>query len=122
MDLRTSDMDEIRRMLDNTHSDIIEIGKQYPELIEQFEAQYEIDSKSFGKLPTFICIPTNSGLVNTTIRYSEFLRFLPMFKQRRDLIDTDYARNIVHSKQIALTNSSIEASSVMGMPPVPKKK
>ena len=122
MDLKSCSTDEIRRVLDASHSDIRLIAKDHPEIIEQLEAQYNVDKSTLGRLPKFICVPTNSGLVNTTIPYREFLRFLPLFKQRPDLIDTGFADGIIHRREIGLADPSVStyAKVTMGSIPLPK--
>ena len=82
MDIFSLDADGIRKMLDECRSDIAVIAARHPEVMEAFKNQYETDKKMYAKLPTFIFVSTNAGLINTTIRYRDFLRVLPMFEQR----------------------------------------
>ena len=121
MDLFSLDGDGVRKMLDECRSDVAMIASRYPEVMEAFKRQYEIDQKQYGRLPTFICIATGTGLINTTIRYSDFLRVLPMFEQRPDLLDTNLGKDLAKRTQIPLIDKSDSASAMFGMPPMPKQ-
>lgn len=121
MDIFSLDADGIRKMLDECRSDIAVIAARHPEVMEAFKNQYETDKKMYAKLPTFICVSTNAGLINTTIRYRDFLRVLPMFEQRPDLLDTNMGRELSRRRTIPLNQNSDSASAIFGMPPMSKK-
>lgn len=122
MDIFSLDADGIRKVLDECRSDVAVIASKYPEIMESFKRQYESDKKMYARLPTFICVSTNAGLVNTTIRYSDFLRVLPMYEQRPDLLDTNLGRDLSRRRTIPLNQKSDSASAIFGMPPMPNQK
>jgi len=116
---RDMDGDKIRRVLDECHADIREIAIRYPDLMRSLEEQYEMDKKMYGRLPTFICVQTNSGVINTTIRYSKFVKLLPIWKARPDILDSKMVDDIVNTRNIALRQDGRGASELFGMPPTP---
>jgi hypothetical protein len=111
--------DEIRtKILDPHHSNLNEIAASHPEVIEQLIQQYENDKRAYGKIPTFVTVQTNSGLVNTTIRYSDLIRFIPLFQQRPDLIGTTLADGLAKRKEVTLQKNSYLASELFGLPTI----
>lgn len=117
--LITMSADEIRvKILDPYHSNLNEIAAAHPEVIEQLIHQYEVDKRTYARIPTFITVQTNSGLVNTTLRYSDFIRFLPLFTQRPDLVGTTLADSLARRKEIQLQKNSALASELFGLPTI----
>lgn len=117
LDLRSSGIKEIQTMLDMCHADLREIAKLYPEVIDQLEFQMKMDESMYGRIPTYVRVSTNEGLVNTTIKYSEFKKFLQVWKQRPDLIDSKMVENILHPTKIPLLRDSDSAEDRMGTIP-----
>lgn len=116
--IRSMTAEEFRKkVLDPYTGNLQLIAMDHPEVIEQLAEQYELDQKTLGKIPTFITINTTEGLLNTTIRYSDFTRFYPLFRQRPDLIDSKAAANLAKRSTIPLTLNSTYAKSVMGEVP-----
>lgn len=114
--------DEIRtKILDPYQSNLNLIAADHPEVIEQFEKQYENDKVIYGKLPVFISINTNSGLINTTIRYRDLIRFLPLFKQRPDLVGSSLGNSLAKRSEIPLNKNSYNASDLYGLPDVKRR-
>ena len=112
--------DEIRRkILDPYRSNINNIAAAHPEVIDQLIDQYEKDQKIYAKIPVFISINTSNGIVNTTLRYRDLIRFIPLFKQRPDLIGTSLGDSLAKRTQIPLTTESYLASDLFGMPNIP---
>lgn len=122
MDLRSSTPKQFLSMLDECHADIRQIARLHPEVIDQLETQYNMDLTLYGKLPVYLCIQTNEGLINTSIRYSEFLRFLPVWKKRPDIIDSTMVANIIRPMNIPLLHDSQRAVELYGDLPSPNKK
>ena len=115
--------DEIRRkILDPYQSNLNLIAADHPEVIDQLAQQYENDKMIYGKIPVFISITSNSGLINTTIRYRDLIRFLPLFKQRPDLIGTALGNNLAKRTEIPLTQESYRASDLYGLPDTPQRR
>ena len=114
IDLRSSDTEGIRKLMDECHSNIQVLAQTHPEVIDQLYGQVKSDEKMYARLPTFVCIPTNSGLVNTTIRTSQLLQFYQLFKQRPDLIGTKMAENIVSPMKVGLVTNSESAKEKLG--------
>lgn len=120
MDLQSMSAEDIGKMISNCHSSLAELAQddRYPGVIDALAEQVEMDKKRFARLPTFISVPTNqSGLVNTTIRTSQFLQFWALYKQRPDLVGTKLAENILHPKSLPLVNDSGSAEDGMGAIP-----
>lgn len=114
--------DEIRRkILDPYQSNLNLIAEAHPEVIEQLAKQYENDQAIYGKIPVFISVNTNTGLVNTTIRYRDLIRFLPLFRQRPDLIGTNLGSTLAKRTEIPLTQDSYRASDLYGLPNIPNR-
>lgn len=115
--------DEIRRkVLDPYQSNLNLIAADHPEVIEQLAQQYENDKTIYGKIPVFISITSNSGLINTTIRYRDLIRFLPLFQQRPDLVGTVLGNNLAKRTEIPLTQESYRASDLYGLPDMPQRR
>ena len=115
--------DEIRRkVLDPYQSNLNLIAADHPEVIEQLAQQYENDKTIYGKIPVFISITSNSGLINTTIRYRDLIRFLPLFQQRPDLVGTMLGNNLAKRTEIPLTQESYRASDLYGLPDMPQRR
>lgn len=115
--------DEIRRkILDPYQSNLNLIAAEHPEVIDQLAQQYENDKAIYGKIPVFVSITSNSGLINTTIRYRDLIRFLPLFKQRPDLVGTALGNNLAKRTEIPLTQESYRASDLYGLPDMPQRR
>lgn len=121
MDLRSCTAKEIRSLLDECHADIRMIAKLHPDLIPQLENQFRIDKEIYGILPIYLRVQTNEGLINTTIRYNEFIRFLPIWKQRPDIIDSTMAGDLIRPSRLPLLHESKSATELLGQVPNPKK-
>ena len=112
--------DEFRKkILDPYQSNLNLIAAEHPEVIEQLAQQYEKDKTLYGKIPVFITITSNSGLINTTIRYRVLIRFLPLFNQRPDLVGTTLGNTLAKRTEIPLTQESYNASDLYGLPNIP---
>lgn len=111
-----------KKLLDPCESNLQKIAIMHPEVMEQLAQQYEKDQKEYGRLPTFISITTGTGTINTTIRYSDFVRFYDLFRQRPDLVGTTLAANLAKKTQIPLTNKARNAADIWGDPPVTARK
>lgn len=120
IDVYNMTADEFRKILDECRSDLASIANAHPEIMDAFKHQYEMDKRNLGRLPTFICITSSGGLINTTIRYRDFLRLLPMYEQRPDLMNSSMARNLAKRKEIPLNKISDRAVDMYGLPPQPK--
>lgn len=119
VDIFNASADEIRKLLDECHSDVSVLAQLHPEVMNQLKTQLEMDKRTEGRIPTYIVIRSSGGLVNTTIRYRDFLRLLPMFEQRPDLMDSNMARNLAKRKEIPLNLKSDRAVDMFGLPPMP---
>ena len=111
--------DEIRKKILDPYSGNLQlIAMEHPEVIDQLELQFEQDKAMYGRMPVYVSINTNSGLVNTTIRYSDLKRFLPLYKQRPDLVPTNLGAQLARQTQIPLSEGrkSIKASDLFGLP------
>jgi len=122
LNIYNMDADAFRKkVLDPCESNLQKIAMTHPEVMEQLAQQYDRDKREYGRLPTFISLTTPNGTVNTTIRYSDFLRFYDLFKQRPDLVDTTMAANLAKKTQIPLKNNAVKASDIWGEPPIRKR-
>lgn len=121
LDLRTCSIEELQRLLDRCHCDLREIAHEDPSVIDQLDMQVQMDEKMYGRRPTYIRVSTNSGLVNTTIRTSDFLRFIQLWKQRPDLVDTPMAEALLKPKNVPLVscNESDSVVKELGVMPIP---
>ena len=117
IDVHTMNGDDFRKILDSCQSNLQRLAIEHPEVIKAFEKQYEIDQKTYGRLPTFILIQTTSGIVNTTIRYSTFLKFLPIWQTRPNIIDSAMVSSIIKSPNVPLSEKPIYAEELFGNVP-----